>query len=325
MAKSPTRPPEAPSEGPKPPDSVPETSGTATGPSDGAAAPELTWSQALRADNLEAFKKGIAKELNAIISRHKHLDGHEVLFLFDDDSITNYHSDRLYAAARQCKSNGKDILLVIDSPGGSIEPAYLISKTLKRLTAKKFIAAVPRRAKSAATLICLGADEIHMGMISQLGPIDPQISGLPALALGNALRHIADLAEAFPRSSRVLSAYLIDQAPMGKLGYYERVSESAVQYAERLLRDRSLPNKNPSEVASHLVHHYKDHGFVIDSEEATGLLGADLVKEQTPEYVAADEIYSFVSRAQLVARYMNNKEFWIIGRPDEVGWRNLEK
>ncbi|BBZ96740.1 hypothetical protein BRDID11004_23510 [Bradyrhizobium diazoefficiens] len=41
----------------------------------------------------------------------------------------------------------EDILLVIDSLGGSVEPAYLIGKTLKRLAAKKFAAAVPRRAK----------------------------------------------------------------------------------------------------------------------------------------------------------------------------------
>ncbi|MBM3703052.1 MAG: hypothetical protein FJW63_08735, partial [Actinobacteria bacterium] len=34
---------------------------------------------------------------------------------------------------------------------------------------------VPGKAKSAATMICLGASEIMMGKTSELGPVDPQI------------------------------------------------------------------------------------------------------------------------------------------------------
>ena len=97
---------------------------------------------------------------------------YQFLILHDAvDNITSFHSDTLYAAANTTDS--KPILLHIHSYGGRIEPAYLISKTLKRISADKFVAVVPRRAKSAATLIALGADEIHMGMMSELGPIDP--------------------------------------------------------------------------------------------------------------------------------------------------------
>src|ERR1700676_39821 len=195
----------------------------------------LSWMQAIRKGDAEAFKSDLCHKLDEIIVKYKNLNNYEVLFLFDDDSIGTYHSDRLYSSARPLKGQNKDILLIIDSPGGRIEPAYLISKTLKRIASKKFSVAVPRKAKSAATLISLGADEIHMGMISQLGPIDPQVSGLPALALGNALNHIAEIAEKRPAASEMLTKYLIDQAPIRILGYYERVSESAAQYAERLL------------------------------------------------------------------------------------------
>jgi ClpP class serine protease len=34
---------------------------------------------------------------------------------------------------------------------------------------------VPKMAKSAATMVCLGADSIGMSRTSELGPIDPQI------------------------------------------------------------------------------------------------------------------------------------------------------
>src|SRR5260221_12833762 len=87
----------------------------------------------------------------------------------------------------------------------------------------------------------------------------------------------------FPGASEMLTKYLIDQAPIRILGYYERVGESAAQYAERLLTGKKLTaGTDAANVAKHLVHHYKDHSFVIDTEEALNLLGADLINEQTP-------------------------------------------
>jgi hypothetical protein len=184
---------------------------------------------------------------------------------------------------------------------------------LKRVSGKKFSVAIPRRAKSAATLLALGADEIHMGMISQLGPIDPQVYGLPALALSNAVNHLADLVCKYPGSVDMLTKYLIDQVPIRTLGYYERVSESAAQYAERLLHGKKLPRgKTETQVAKHLVEHYKDHGFVIDAEEASELLG-DIIKEQTPEYGLADELYNDLEFVDLVCRTIHKKRFWIAG------------
>jgi Serine dehydrogenase proteinase len=213
----------------------------------------------------------------------------------------------------------------LHSRGGSIEPAYLISKTLKRLSAKKFAVAVPRRAKSAATLLSLGADEIHVGMMSELGPIDPQFGGLPALALGNALDVVADLACRFPKASEVLTRYLAEQVPIRMLGYYQRVSDSAVQYAERLLAGKKLGDgRTPEDVAKHLVNHYKDHSFVIDYDEARTLLGQNVVKEGTPEYKAADEIFRFVDVIDIFLGF-KGKEFWHVGSiEDGLSVRNKQ-
>ena len=231
----------------------------------------------------------MAEEINGIVQKHG-LSDYLALLLFDDvDSITSYHSDRIYAAASKFEPGTKNILLVIQSKGGSIEPAYLISKTLKRLSASKFAVAVPRRDKSAATLISLGADEIHIGLMSQLGPIDPQFGGLPALALGNALDVIAELACRFPGASDLLTSYLNQQTSIRMLGFYQRVNDSAVQYAERLLPGKNLPaDKTPFDTANHLVNHYKDHGFVIDFDEAMGLLGDKMILQNTIEYRASD-------------------------------------
>jgi ATP-dependent protease ClpP protease subunit len=72
---------------------------------------------------------------------------------------------------------GKDypeIDVLIHTLGGHIESAFNITKLL-RTTAKKINVLIPHKAKSAGTLICLGADNIIMSPISELGPLDTQI------------------------------------------------------------------------------------------------------------------------------------------------------
>ena len=264
-----------------------------------------------KADDQEAGKL-ISAEIDAIMRKYK-LDDYDLVMLYDEnDQISNYHANAIYSHVTEGSSERKNILLIINSSGGRIEPAYKISKTLKRVSKEKFAAVIPRRAKSAATLITLGADEVHMGMMSELGPIDPQIAGLPALSLGNALELIADISCKFPDSTNLLHKYLADQIPIRILGYYQRVNESAVQYAERLLNGKKFPDKmTENNIADHFVNHYKDHSFVIDHEEAKELLG-DIVIFESDEYKAADEIYKLLDMISFVAG-IDDRVFWIVG------------
>jgi hypothetical protein len=240
-------------------------------------------------------------------------DQYHILFLYDEhDNISNYHADRLYDAAS--KNSDKEIYLLLHSNGGLIEPAYLISKTLKRLSHGKFVVAVPRRAKSAATLIALGADEIHMGLMSQLGPIDPQLGGFPALALMNAVDYLADVGSRFPAASEMLSKYLSDKLDLRILGHFRRVSESATQYAERLLEGKALPNgRSAFDLANFLVTHYKDHGFVIDADESTSLFGEQIVKQRSVEYAFANHVFSQFDLFSLMLGFYRKKRFQLVG------------
>jgi hypothetical protein len=69
---------------------------------------------------------------------------------------------------------GRALDLVVHSPGGSATAAEQIVNYL-RTQFDSIRVIVPLQAKSAATMIALGADEIVMGRFSELGPIDPQI------------------------------------------------------------------------------------------------------------------------------------------------------
>lgn len=192
-------------------------------------------------DDENIIKNEISQHLNKLISLSGLAD-YKVIFLYDDYySINKFHSNRIYDAVSDLGKTS-DILMILLSDGGKIEPAYLISKTCKRLSKNKFVISVPRKAKSAATLICLGADEIHMGLLSELGPIDPQINGFPALGLANSVEKIASLASKFPESAEMFAKYLTANLDIKNLGYYDRINESAVQYGQRLLDGKHFSN-----------------------------------------------------------------------------------
>lgn len=241
---------------------------------------------------------------------------YNVVVLIDEGTLLRSDADRIYSALKALKSK-KDILLVIYSSGGEIEPAYLIGKLCREHCSKNLHIAVPRRAKSAATLIACAADVIHMGALSELGPIDPQIDGLPALALKNALEHIVSLAKAGSHASELFSEYLARHLKLQQLGYYERVAESAAQYAERLLLMRSgPPSKAPAEIARRLLYEYKDHGFVIDANEARGVFGQDMIQTNTKEYEFADSLYEHMDFIHFVFRRMAKRNTYFIGSLD---------
>lgn len=266
----------------------------------------------------DAFKKAMRTHLQALQKKHG-LEAYTVLYLLDgQDSLTSWHSNRLYKAASSAKGE-KPILLVVHSLGGSIEAGYLISKTCKRLSKGKFVVAVPRKAKSAATLLSLGADEIHMGLMSELGPIDPQVAGFPALGIKNALEILSDLACKHPGASKMLGEYLQGKLDLRLLGYFERINESAMQYAERLLAGKQLPEQRTARsLADHFVNHYKDHGFVIDYDEATDLLGAAVVKNETPEYSFANDVFESFDLVRFGLDVMLNKDADLVGRAGAV-------
>jgi len=68
----------------------------------------------------------------------------------------------------------RELDLIVHSPGGSPEAAEQMVNYL-RTQFDEIRCFVPLQAKSAATMLALGCDEIVLGLHSELGPIDPQI------------------------------------------------------------------------------------------------------------------------------------------------------
>ncbi|WDI31072.1 hypothetical protein PUV54_14040 [Hyphococcus flavus] len=84
-------------------------------------------------------------------------------------------------AIRKTPSN-KPLELILHTPGGLVLPAVQIARAIKAHPGKTTVF-VPHYAMSGGTLIALAADEIVLSQHAVLGPIDPQIGGLPAASV----------------------------------------------------------------------------------------------------------------------------------------------
>jgi len=89
--------------------------------------------------------------------------------------IEDNDADMLEGILQKCDLS-KGFALVLSSPGGSGLAAERIINLCRSYGGTQgYTVVVPGKAKSAATMICLGASKIIMGKTSELGTIDPQI------------------------------------------------------------------------------------------------------------------------------------------------------
>ncbi len=200
--------------------------------------------------------------------------------------------------AKLCSEN---TALLIDSPGGIAQVAYSISRLLQRQCGG-FTAVIPRCAKSAATLMVLGADDIIMGDDAELGPLDAQYfdydieeNVVSALDTVQAVEHLEEkasqvavnmleyLKQTTHKSYNTLmkdalhfaadiTRPLFESVDAVRYTRQVRILKEAQDYAERLLQFRGgepqFTREEAKAIASALVSNYPCHDFVIDRSEA---------------------------------------------------------
>jgi hypothetical protein len=176
---------------------------------------------------------------------------------------------------------GERLDLLLQTPGGDVDQAERIVMMCRKKIGldSPFRVVVADTAKSAGTLIALGADEIVMGYPSELGPIDPQIDITttggermvrPAQSFLDGLTEIVDRTG----TSALSPAYfpLLDKLDPALIDFCKKALRRSQDLAEGFLKRFSLkddPDK-AHEIALELnnVKKYQSHGAVIDAERA---------------------------------------------------------
>jgi len=204
---------------------------------------------------------------------------------------------RLHSLVRTATGDGLDIVLC--SLGGDLEAAYLVVRQLRKRF-KELTGFVPFYAKSAATLVALGMDNLVLGEFGELGPLDTQLdesqpgekpspkSALnrfkaieqahykaleffniaTSLILRQAGVNIPDAVNMAIPMTKAVSDPLLSQIDPHKLGESARALDVGNRYAMRVLKEyRGWEHERASEVVDQLVNGYPSHGFIIDREE----------------------------------------------------------
>ena len=167
-----------------------------------------------------------------------------------------------------------DIDLLLHTIGGSTDVAEkLMGMIRSRVGTARLRVIVPDFAKSAGTLMVLGADSVVMSDMSELGPIDPQIR------LSDGWQPVQNYLDAYEAHAKILrndpeniaARIMLERLDPAVLKLCETAVNRARQAAETLLRGGMFRNSgNWSLTVSELLDtaRWLSHGQMISWEDA---------------------------------------------------------
>jgi len=197
------------------------------------------------------------------------------------------------------RNRRSNIFFILITPGGDADTSYRIARCLQD-SYERVVAFISGYCKSAGTLCILGANEIVMSDIGELGPLDVQLykkdelfelsSGLVATEALLALQHKAfemfeeyfmlikfksDGQITFKTATEIavklcvgLMEPLYKQIDPIQVGETARSMKIAKDYGKRLM----IKSKNFNmKTLDTLIETYPTHGFVIDKSEVENL------------------------------------------------------
>lgn len=181
---------------------------------------------------------------------------------------------------------GTPVDLLLNSPGGDIDAAEKLSLLIRKRAGKAPVRViVPDFAKSAATLIALGANTILMSDTSELGAIDPQVDvadanghlqTLSAQSYLDAFHLHADNLKNDPDDP--VARLMLGKMEPATVRKLERMTERSRSIAEALLGQSMIKDTNQAaQIAKQLsdTNRWQSHGQMISHENARGL-GLDI-------------------------------------------------
>lgn len=203
--------------------------------------------------------------------------------------------DHLLSISQQGKLQNIDLLLY--TRGGHVEPPWKIVTKIRKFC-KQFNVIIPYRAHSAGTMIAIGADNILMSPMSELGPIDPflQIRPeggktvpflIPDLGVEDVAAYISFLkVRAGITDQNALTnniKALADHVTPTLLGRIERIYSHIRLVARKLLAlcTPPLSESTINNIVDALTEKMYAHGHGISIEEAKSI--GLFVKEMSPD------------------------------------------
>jgi hypothetical protein len=266
----------------------------------------------------------------------KHFAGRAVVSFFtsfkypvqlDDDDC-----DMLQSVLQQVDTS-KGLVLLISSPGGDGIAAERIVNVCRAYSGTgSYEVVVPGKAKSAATIVCMGASKIWMAPPSELGPVDPQIlvfeDNEPRFySAHNLVKGYDDLFANAVASTGKLEPYVqqLQHYDIREINQYRSLITLSIEMSKKILGAGMMAGITPSEIEGKIKIFLEPgagtyvHGRPIYRQEATdcGLnVGkidvSDVLWKTVYELYARTEM--FVSSTACKAVESKSEAFFVPGK-----------
>ena len=169
----------------------------------------------------------------------------------------------------------QDLHLLLATPGGDGEAAIRLLRQLQSRCHHLTIV-VPHQAKSAGTLLALGAHEIIMGPTSDLGPVDPQMwlinyGRMPAKAIVAAFEHAEHTAKGDGQLAEFHARTLANRSAIDAQHARDFLSHTSVQLRQALAgqpgRDADSVESLADGLAPLLITEPQSHAATMSASE----------------------------------------------------------
>lgn len=163
----------------------------------------------------------------------------------------------------------KGLDLILHTPGGGVEATESLIDYLTTMFDFDIEVFVPQIAMSAGTMIACASKYIHMGKQSNLGPIDPQIRGLPASAVLDEFKKAAKEIKDQPHTIPLWQAIIGKYHPSFIL-FCENAIEYSKEIVKKSLKDGMFADDKQIDI-SKIVDKLSDHKTMKTHSRHIGL------------------------------------------------------
>jgi len=198
--------------------------------------------------------------------------------------ITDSDMAGFMSAVNKMTNRQAGLDLVLHTPGGLATATESLVGYLRKMFGTDIRVIVPQLAMSAGTLMALAAREVVMAKHSSLGPIDPQINGIPAHSIIQEIDQAKSEMQANPASQAYWQIQLSKYPPAFVFACKNQVKLAEDMGKKLLMSGMLLGNPNAASIADTIVQKLGDHGqyfthdrhISIDEASSFGLVVKDL-------------------------------------------------
>lgn len=166
----------------------------------------------------------------------------------------------------------KNLFLLIDSPGGRVDSSYKVALALRK-GFRNITVFIPRVSASGGTLLAMTGNELVMGDMAHLTPIDIQVPYKGDRVSVNTME------QAITRLEKYFSKILPAEAPYPYRAMTDKLdpilredwsayTEDIFKYVLEILKLDGYKNEDIRNIILNFIFHKYSHSFVINKERA---------------------------------------------------------